>query len=1111
MIQEITNENSIVSDADNSLYSNNDNVQIDDLSNKKQLGNTSIQSNVKVNPQIRLSNYDIKPNQSVLFYARIVSPNATGKGVFKINGITISNTLNVENGIVRYNYTIPTNFGSPTYNLTFVYGGNSLYNKYTCNSTLTLYSNNITPTIVLQNYTAKTYKNVTFKVKINRDATGNVVFKINNNTISPLIKLTKGSASFTYDLNLIPRTYRLSVVYSGSYMYNGGVATSNLIVKKLSSTIVVSNVTSNAGNYTKFTAVAKDENGKPYKNVKVIFKLNGLSFGSNNTNSKGVVTCYYTIPYQYNMQRYTINVTSADTRYIEGNKNSSKLRLTTLTTNTIVVNKSAKYDSEVYIDVTILDYYKNRVQRGNVTLYIDGVEVTDSKYNCTVVNGAVRYKYSLSNISASSFKVDAVYHGNWKYIDSNGTGKITLAKLNTQTRAHNLITKTGKAGSFIADVIDENGNKVNSGNVLFTVQNTFVGKAPVIDGLANYTKVLPLYSAGKYVITAYYQGDSRYYSSNNTNTLNVSRLKTTTKAIDYTGVVGSTIKINVSVVDEDGYNVEFGEVKIYINKTVVGNGTVKNGYAIINYVLPRKYENQKFEYTAVFSQNNIYDTSSAVAHISNYYQNEVYVSPTGNNNNLGDKNHPFKTIAYAVSHTSLLGTVHVAAGTYYEHDIPVTRSVKLIGSGNPIIDGNNKGTVINVQLVQAILTIENMQIINGRSTIALTGGAITSKGTLNIKNVKFINNTASGASSGGAIYSTGYINLTSVTFTNNVASHVNSQGGAIYSDSNITNINSSYFNNNKVTGTNSTGGSAIYSSNGNVLINNTRIINQQAKGSMITGGAIKVSGSDLILINTNITNATSNGSQYTMGGAIGGLGGSVAIINSTLNLNKAYANNVVGGSAVYLQYGNLTLSNANINSNYAKSVNIMGGAVYAYSANSIILNSRFNGNVLTSSTNGFGGAYYQDGGYLTAYSTSFTNNNASGNSSYGGAMYFSGDKIYLNGTTFTGNYLRANSFAIGGALSVDSSDAIITASDFINNKVSASTLGGGAIATTNVLTVSTTNFINNNASNIGNAITGSGSNVVITNNYWGQTTPDWSKLLFNVNTPSSYSKTQFTH
>ncbi|EKQ54262.1 MAG: hypothetical protein B655_0857, partial [Methanobacterium sp. Maddingley MBC34] len=192
-------------------------------------------------------------------------------------------------------------------------------------------------------------------------------------------------------------------------------------------------------------------------------------------------------------------------------------------------------------------------------------------------------------------------------------------------------------------------------------------------------------------------------------------------------------------------------------------------------------------------------------------------------------------ITYATSHPGV-NTVYIAPGTYNEHGITISSSVKLCGEdpNTTIIDGqHNSEGIFTVNAGN--VTMENLTMVNGNH---FYGGAIyNTGGNLNITDCIFKSNTADGSpyGMGGAIYNyiSLIVNITNCTFESNYASDY---GGAISNAWNCTcNVNGSTFISNSA----STNGGAI-SSNGQLTVMNSNFENNSAgtgygKGQ---GGAI---------------------------------------------------------------------------------------------------------------------------------------------------------------------------------------------------------------------------------------------------------------------------------
>ncbi len=210
--------------------------------------------------------------------------------------------------------------------------------------------------------------------------------------------------------------------------------------------------------------------------------------------------------------------------------------------------------------------------------------------------------------------------------------------------------------------------------------------------------------------------------------------------------------------------------------------------------------------------------------------NNTYVGVNGSNSWDGSTpthtnatNGPKQTIASGLSVTNNGGTISIAAGTYNEYNLIISKNLTISGASktNTIIDGNQENLIFLIQ-PGAIVTIKNLTLTNGQasdSDYQRMGGAINNQGTLTIENCTFSNNHArdardadagSGADTagnGGAIYNTGTLTIKDSEFSGNhagqggdsSASHKGSaggSGGAIYNLGLILNIQTCTFRDN---------------------------------------------------------------------------------------------------------------------------------------------------------------------------------------------------------------------------------------------------------------------------------------------------------------------------
>ena len=258
---------------------------------------------------------------------------------------------------------------------------------------------------------------------------------------------------------------------------------------------------------------------------------------------------------------------------------------------------------------------------------------------------------------------------------------------------------------------------------------------------------------------------------------------------------------------------------------------------------------------------------------------DVYVSPTGNDNNVGDVNNPFATINKAID--SNVSNIHLSEGKFIgtgNNGLTIeNKSITIIGAGadKTIID-LNKTQFMDIKSTSSVV-LTNLTIINGYTKY---GGAIYNNGNLTIQNCNFKNNSAT---SGGAIYSgtTANLNIYSSTFEDNV---VTDSGGAVFSYSYV-GIYDSTFIRNKGTGTYSTGGSIYINGNSDKYsVLNRNIFKDTSVARQ--GGAIHLSYG-------NVTNCIFENASTTATGSSNGGG---AIYGSDFNLKNNTMTNCVAKS-----------------------------------------------------------------------------------------------------------------------------------------------------------------------------------------------------------------------
>ena len=354
----------------------------------------------------------------------------------------------------------------------------------------------------------------------------------------------------------------------------------------------------------------------------------------------------------------------------------------------------------------------------------------------------------------------------------------------------------------------------------------------------------------------------------------------------------------------DGFDVTFTSTSGNLNEVV----PVTNGQARVQYTLDKTDSG-----ITVKVANAEITFPFAVA------PDVIYVSPSGDDSNNGERETPVATLAHAVE-IAENGKIVLLEGTYKTGDLGIiANDLNITGEGKVIIDADNNNRILYVG-EDAKVVLKNLIMVNGYG-IDGSGALLGNSNYLTIINCTLANSSA-GERNGGAIYNVGYLTVINSTIANNTAR----EGGAIFANDALAKgvgivIQNSLIENNIATGNDNLGGGAIFTQQiATLTITNSSFRNNKAE-STSSGGAIFISHStaSLTIADSEFIANHANGQEATGGGAI-----------------------YMAGTSNYERKGTLTISNTLFEDN---SAGTNGGAVYARSttiniANSVLLNNK---------------------------------------------------------------------------------------------------------------------------------------------------------------------------
>ena len=164
----------------------------------------------------------------------------------------------------------------------------------------------------------------------------------------------------------------------------------------------------------------------------------------------------------------------------------------------------SKYDAPIFIvaedimvlddAVVIVDVYDNA--SGHISISVDGGSIY-----LPVVDGSV--SWTVSNLSAGTYEVNAVYSGDYKYLSNSTLGNFIVHRYNSTFEV--VHDDVGWTGDDISMSVKLSGDA--TGNVTLSVNGEDY-TLPVTDGRVDFT--IPMLDAGDYDVVVYYSGDYKY-------------------------------------------------------------------------------------------------------------------------------------------------------------------------------------------------------------------------------------------------------------------------------------------------------------------------------------------------------------------------------------------------------------------------------------------------------------------------------------------------------------------------------------------------------------------------------------------------------------------------
>ncbi len=317
--------------------------------------------------------------------------------------ITIENNTvytNFINGILNYNYTIPSNIKNNNLTINITTNETNSYKPTTNTKTINLYLRNtyikgtdihshVGDTIIINGtiYDSETQNPL--------NSTTKVAIKVNGKTINTILAV-KGIINCNYTTSkLSAKNYTITLKIGTSTVYNESTWTGTIINQRANATIITQENYTAVNDTVTIYANITDKNGNNINNtVKAAIKVSGITVGYANF-INGTLKYNYTIPDKCTQNKYNITIQTGYTNQYNKSRAISNILINGKYIQINTVNITAVKDSTITINGNLTNINGKTINTPiKLAIKIDGKTITLPN-PLTVQNGKFTFNYTL--------------------------------------------------------------------------------------------------------------------------------------------------------------------------------------------------------------------------------------------------------------------------------------------------------------------------------------------------------------------------------------------------------------------------------------------------------------------------------------------------------------------------------------------------------------------------------------------------------------------------------------------------------------------------------------------------------------------------------------------
>ena len=494
-------------------------------------------------------------------------PNATIKII--VNGNQQNTTITDAEG--NYKVIIKNTLGLNT--VFVIYDGNY---KYYPSNNQTSFNTTTNTMISINNIDDTTIGSIINIDGTLKDGEGNTLSNTNliitiNGQEYTVITDNDGKYNYIYTTSTLGENI-VGVAFTGNTTHKPSNNQTSFNVRKINTNLSINDIDNTTiGRDITISGVLTDEFRNTLPNTSIVIIINGQEY-TTTTDDDGKYNYIYTTS--------TLGENIVNVNYPGDNKYSPSSNQTSFNVRKINTNLSidtiddTTIESDITISGVLTDEFGNLLANKEIIITINGQEYTTTTDN----DGKYNYTYMVNTLDQNTVIVN--YLGDNKYSSSNNQTSFNVRKINTNLSINDVNDTTiGQEIEISGVLTDEFGNNIPNATIKIIVngnqQNT-----TITDTEGNY-KVIIKNTLGLNTVFVIYDGNYKYYPSNNQTSFNT----TTNTMISINNIddttIGSSININGTLKDGEGNTLSNTNLIITINGqkyTVITDNDGKYNY-----------------------------------------------------------------------------------------------------------------------------------------------------------------------------------------------------------------------------------------------------------------------------------------------------------------------------------------------------------------------------------------------------------------------------------------------------------------------------------------------------------------------------------------------------